>query len=72
MSASDYLSTDQLAALTGLSKRYWADLRSIGGGPAYIKLAKHVRYRRAEIDRWLGERERASTFAKTTPNAAAA
>lgn len=72
MSDLKYLSTDQLATMTGLSKRYWADLRSTGGGPAYIKLAKHVRYRRAEVDRWLAERERASTFARNTNGAVAA
>lgn len=72
MSEAEYISTKQLAAYTGLSEPYWANLRSQGGGPAYIKLAKHVRYRRAEVDRWLAERERASTFAKNTPDAAAA
>jgi excisionase family DNA binding protein len=32
--------------------------RSLGVGPRYAKAGRHVRYRRAALDRWLEERER--------------
>lgn len=27
----------------------------LGSGPAFMKLGRHVRYLRAEVDRWLAE-----------------
>jgi len=35
--------------------RQW---RSRGVGPRSAKVGRHLRYRRAEIDRWLAEQER--------------
>ncbi len=32
--------------------------RTQGTGPRAAKVGKHLRYRKAEIDRWLEERER--------------
>jgi excisionase family DNA binding protein len=32
--------------------------RSIGTGPRHAKVGRHVRYRRAALDRWLEKRER--------------
>lgn len=32
--------------------------RSVGIGPRHAKVGRHVRYRRAALDRWLDERER--------------
>jgi excisionase family DNA binding protein len=32
--------------------------RSIGSGPRHAKVGRHVRYRRAALDRWFEERER--------------
>lgn len=32
--------------------------RSRGTGPAFVKVGRHVRYRRAAVDVWLRERER--------------
>lgn len=34
------------------SLRYW---RSLGRGPKAARVGKHLRYRRAEVDRWLDE-----------------
>lgn len=33
--------------------------RSLGTGPRYAKVGKHVRYRRSALDAWLQERENA-------------
>jgi excisionase family DNA binding protein len=32
--------------------------RARGTGPRAAKVGRHLRYRRAEVDRWLAERER--------------
>jgi excisionase family DNA binding protein len=29
-----------------------------GTGPKYVRIGKHVRYRRMQVDRWLEQRER--------------
>jgi excisionase family DNA binding protein len=34
--------------------------RALGTGPRYIKAGRHVRYRKAALDKWLEERERES------------
>lgn len=50
--AADYLS---------VSRQLLELLRVEGGGPRYAKLGRLVRYRRAALDAWLIERERAHT-----------
>jgi excisionase family DNA binding protein len=35
--------------------RQW---RYKGTGPGHAKVGRHIRYRQAELDRWLAERER--------------
>jgi excisionase family DNA binding protein len=35
--------------------------RSLGTGPKYIKAGRHIRYRKASLDRWVEEREREGT-----------
>jgi excisionase family DNA binding protein len=47
--ASEYLQIPQETL------RRW---RSLGIGPAHAKVGRHVRYRRAALDRWLEEQER--------------
>jgi predicted DNA-binding transcriptional regulator AlpA len=62
-SASEYISVQEVADYTGLSAKFWNNLRSNGGGPVYVKLsARAVRYRRADVDGWMAERIRRSTF----------
>ena len=46
--ASEYLQIPQETL------RRW---RSLGIGPRHAKVGRHVRYRRAALDRWLEERE---------------
>ncbi len=45
----------------GLSEPFLKKLRSIGGGPQYIKLGRAVRYLREDLDRWLQENRRQNT-----------
>lgn len=59
----EYMSVKDVAAYTGLSEKFWNHLRSEGGGPLYVKLSpKAVRYRRSDVDRWMADRLRRSTF----------
>ena len=61
--AAEYLSAQDVSAYTGLSVDFWNRLRSQGGGPPYSKIsAKAVRYRKADIDAWMEQRMRRSTF----------
>lgn len=48
-----YFNTKQAAAYLGLSHQYLEIARHKGGGPQYIKLAKAVRYRPADLDDWM-------------------
>lgn len=59
----EYMSPEDVAEYTGLSTKFWATLRCKGGGPVYAKpSAKAVRYRRADVDAWMADRLRRSTF----------
>ena len=55
------LSVKEVVAEYGMSLPYWNRLRVTGEGPPYIKLGASVRYRRADIERWLAEQQRVST-----------
>ena len=49
------LNTKQAAHFCGMSEEYLeiARHRADGSGPEYIKLPRAVRYRRADLDRWM-------------------
>jgi excisionase family DNA binding protein len=49
----DYLTTTRAAEYLGLSRQFLEGARHKGGGPAYIKLSRAVRYRRADLDAWM-------------------
>lgn len=49
------------ARYANVSKQLFELLRVEGGGPRYVKLGRLVRYRRAALEEWLIERERAHT-----------
>jgi hypothetical protein len=53
--ASEYLTTPQAATDTNYSEEYLeiARHRADGSGPDYIKQSRAVRYRRADLDRWM-------------------
>jgi hypothetical protein len=54
------LDTDGAAIYTGLRASYLTKLRTLGGGPTFIKLG-HIRYDPDDLDAWLDSRKRIST-----------
>lgn len=57
-----YLTTEQAAVYTGLSKSYFEKLRVRGDGPAYYKVsARRVLYKLAEVEAWMATHRRHST-----------
>jgi excisionase family DNA binding protein len=43
----------QLAKQLGIPDKTVAEWRSVGRGPSYIKVGRHVRYRQEDVDAWL-------------------
>lgn len=54
--ASDMLDPQAMSEQYGNSVQYWAKLRLYGGGPAFFKIGRSVRYRRADVETWLSAR----------------
>lgn len=50
------LDSNELARELNVSIRTLDQWAYLGKGPAYLKLGKHRRYRREDIDAWLDER----------------
>jgi hypothetical protein len=48
-----YYNTKQAAKYVDLSPQYLEIARHKGGGPAYVKLARAVRYRLEDLDSWM-------------------
>lgn len=55
------LTEAETALLTGLNRRRLQNLRSKGGGPAFLKLGGSIRYQETAILDWLKENTRTST-----------
>ena len=57
------LTTEEVAQITGMSKSWFEHQRWLGGeeGPPYIKIGRSVRYRTADLQRWLEQAERRVT-----------
>jgi predicted DNA-binding transcriptional regulator AlpA len=54
--------TPQAATYTGLAAAYLEKLRSVGGGPRFLRYGRRaVRYRKRDLDDWMTAHERAST-----------
>ena len=51
----------EAAQILRVSVRTLERLRVSGGGPSYIKTGRLVRYRQADLDRWIADRVRGST-----------
>lgn len=58
-----YESVESLAQRTDTNVDYWNRLRSLGGGPPYVKIGRLVRYPRREVDAWMADRLRERTGA---------
>jgi excisionase family DNA binding protein len=57
------LTQSETAKLLRLSERTLERLRVSGGGPAFVKLGRSVRYREVEVERWVEGRVVSSTSA---------
>jgi excisionase family DNA binding protein len=61
----------QAAHYIGLSKSTLDKLRHFGGGPRYFKLGRAVVYRVEDLDAWMAERSRSSTWGGANDNVGA-
>ncbi|MDH5508842.1 MAG: helix-turn-helix domain-containing protein [Nitrospinota bacterium] len=61
ISENELLTTKQAAQFLAVTPSLLIKLRGCGGGPKYLKIARNVRYRRGDIEKWLASNERAST-----------
>lgn len=62
------LNQRQAASLIGVSERTLECWRWRGGGPPFVKISRRaVRYRRKDIDQWVGERVQYSTSEELRP-----
>ncbi len=66
-----HIRTPAAAEYLGLSKSTLDKLRCFGGGPAYLKLGRAVVYATADLDAWMAQRKRASTWSSANDNARA-
>lgn len=57
MAASEYLSSDDLEALTGTKASTWRYWAHMGVGPASFKIGKRRVWRRVTVEAWLAEQE---------------
>lgn len=55
---AELLTIDEAAAYLRVPVETLRKWRSQGTGPRAARVGRHLRYRRAEVDRWLTERER--------------
>lgn len=54
--------TPQASTYTGLAEAYLEKLRSVGGGPRFIRYGRRaVRYRKRDLDDWMSRHECGST-----------
>jgi predicted DNA-binding transcriptional regulator AlpA len=52
-----YLTTKELAKMTGTSPGHWHNLRHLGGGPKFFKIGAAVRYKLSDVEAWLEPRQ---------------
>lgn len=55
---TELLTTGDLARMTGLAPITLCHWRARGTGPAHVKLGRAVRYKDADVERWLTESTR--------------
>ena len=53
MTGTELMTTDGLAAYLAVPRQTLAYWRCVGEGPAFLKVGRHVRYRRADVEAWL-------------------
>lgn len=52
----DLMTMAELAAYLGVPQRTLYQWRTRGVGPVGMKIGRHVRYRRGDVEKWLDER----------------
>lgn len=57
--SDEFLTTEQLAELLQVPVQTCRAWRHYGTGPKGVRLGRHVRYRRTDVDRWIEDKERA-------------
>ncbi|MET4697999.1 putative DNA-binding transcriptional regulator AlpA [Constrictibacter sp. MBR-5] len=55
------LDADEAGRFVGMTGPALQTLRTRGGGPAYVKLGRRVRYRRGDLIAWIQAHRRTST-----------
>jgi predicted DNA-binding transcriptional regulator AlpA len=58
VTAAELLTQDELAAELRIAGKTLENWRYLGRGPKYAKIGSRIRYRRADVDRWLKSRTR--------------
>ena len=53
--ATELLTEKDLASMLGIPERSAQHWRYAGKGPRYMKLGKHVRYKRSDVEAWLND-----------------
>lgn len=61
MDTDKLLNQSEVAKYLGLSKAWLERARWAGNGPRFIKFGRAVRYKAADLEKYLAERERSST-----------
>ena len=51
------MTTQEVADFLGIPKGTLETWRVRGGGPVALRVGRHRRYRREDVDQWLGTRE---------------
>ncbi|MCX7356528.1 MAG: helix-turn-helix domain-containing protein [Alphaproteobacteria bacterium] len=60
--ADPILRTSEAASYLRVTPRYLEKLRTLGGGPVFLRLgAAAIRYRKSALDQWCEQRARVST-----------
>lgn len=60
VTAPELLTMASLAELLGIPVRTLSKWNSTGTGPRFIRMGKHVRYHRADVEAWLNARRSAA------------
>jgi predicted DNA-binding transcriptional regulator AlpA len=59
--------THQTAVATGFTRKQLEHMRTRGSGPQFVKIGRHVRYLRADIEAWLASHRVANTAQEVQP-----
>lgn len=57
----ELLDQSRVATILGTTEKFLEARRCRGGGPAYIRVGRLIRYRKSDVDAWLDSRRVSST-----------